>query len=388
MILITSLLVIICPIIGFVLAIFLYFTDKKHTVFLSIILGLIFGIISYYIIPATTYDLYKLREPYFAFKNNYCAWSYFFQYITTTKFEKIPMLYTFLISKIGNIDLLQFFIVTTGYSLLFYIMADYRKIKNIKNVYFIPIVINIIFGYYVFHAMTGLYFYFSMILFSFAFYLEYTKKKSKLITYPIYILSLGMHTTTFFAIAILCIFKLFKEQINIKKIVLTLVLVVFSYQLLSIICTKLNIPLISSIMNIYTAYLKNNDKTSKIYDGALFILEFLKLTLCILFLYKNRKNESDKKNNSFLVLMIVCTVFMMSQSIVMIRFIMLIQFVAIVPMFDVFDNKNKNNIYIYMLMLLFSLYYIIYFFHTLSWMNLGNLFSEKIFNNLINIFKK
>lgn len=72
----------------------------------------------------------------------------------------------------------------------------------------------------------------------------------------------------------------------------------------------------------------------------------------------------------------------------MIRFVMLIQFLGIVPIMDYFKSKNKNRIFIFTIITVLSMIYILYFYRLFYNQNFSNLFSEKIFRNIFDIIRK
>ena len=121
----------LCPLFGFILSIFLYFYDKnKNGIIYSLIIGISFGILAYHFIPVQTYDL--VRHHNIVIKFMYLPTEKVLTYLKILNLEFLPKIYSLLIAHTKNIDLLQFFVISTGYTILFGILQDYRKKSKIK----------------------------------------------------------------------------------------------------------------------------------------------------------------------------------------------------------------------------------------------------------------
>ena len=139
------------PIIGLIVTLFLYiFNHKSKGITYSIILALFFGLLAYHFIPLKVYDLYRHHQLVQQFMID-SSLTKLIAIIKNSDLEILPILISYLISFTNNKDLLQMIIVTTGYFILFYMMYDYRKKINISNLYFVLIVANIIFGFYLYY---------------------------------------------------------------------------------------------------------------------------------------------------------------------------------------------------------------------------------------------
>ena len=144
------------PIIGLpVYALYYLFDKNKLGIIYSILLGFMFGILAYYFNPPENYDLFRLKLIVSELVN-----LNFNEVLTLTKvsdLEFIPMIYSYLISLTHNFNLLQFFVVTLGYSILFYMLYDYRKVSELDTLSFIAVVLFTIFGFNTLYFISGLY---------------------------------------------------------------------------------------------------------------------------------------------------------------------------------------------------------------------------------------
>ena len=374
------------PIIGIPIYVAYYLFDKnKKGILYSVLLGTMFGILAYCFIPPETYDLYRLKLVVSNIANmNFDELKLF---IKISDFEIIPLLYSYLISMTNNYNLLQFFVVTLGYSLLFYMLYDYRKETKLDLLSFTAVVLFTIFGFNTLYFISGLYNYIAIILFSFAIYNEYVKNNNKIISYVLYILTLLIHNSMFFPFAILMIYKLSNNKVNLRSSFLVIFVFFFAYYILNFINNNTNISIISKVLDMYNSYVGGDEKFKRLYSGKILAIELIKWTVtifCILF-QKDRKKINGV--NGFVLLLSLGTLVMLLRSRVMIRFVMLIQFVGIVPMIDLLKNNNKNKIFNIMMIMAFGFMFLIYTYFLLKNENFGYL-SSSIFNNIFKIFKR
>ena len=123
-------------------------------------------------------------------------------------------------------------------------------------------------------------------------------------------------------------------------------------------------------------------------SGNALYIEITKLIITILCILIQKERKKTSEINGFILLLSISTLIMIPQSIVMVRFIMLIQFIGIVPMIDCLKNLTKNKLILLFIILALSSIYIYYFYHILSPENFGNFFTEKIYDNIFSIFTK
>lgn len=377
----------IFPILSIPITFIMYlFDNKKKGLIYSLLLGLSIGFIVYYFVPTHNYDLY--RHHLVVIKLYDANITDLLAFIKTSDKELLAILLSYFAAIFKNIDLLQFFVVSTGYSILFYILYDYRKHANCSIPVFFILFIFTIFGFNVLYFISGLWFYISVILFFLSFYLEYMKKTNKIICYTIYLMTVLFHNAFIFPIIILFIYKFFKEKINIKILIICCIIILLPTYILHFMNSLFEIKILSTITRMYDAYLEQNDSMKQFYDGSVFVIEISKLliTLAAIFLNKNESKKTDGING-FIILLSICTILMMPKSIVMIRFIMIVQFIGIIPLMNYLARINRNRLLFILVIVLLDIFYLRFFYKQFSYQSFGNI-NNAITKNIISIFNK
>ncbi len=375
------------PVLSIFVSLFCYIIDKNRKgIFYSILIGLTLGIISYYFIPPIDYDLFRHHLVVEEF--NGLNFKNFFLIAKNIDLEFIPKIYSYFISILGNNDLLQFFIVSLGYTILFYMLYDYRKQSCINNGLFIFITIFIIFGFNALYFISGLYCYIAMIIFSFGIYNEYIKCNNKIVSYILYILVLFIHNSLFFAFAIYLFYKLFKNKLNYKNIFICLLCLFFLNYFVGFLNSIINLEIINKLNETYNHYLIRNDYMKKFYSGIIFFIEISKLLMILICIFLQKEKNKFSGVNGYIILLSICTILMIPKSIVMIRFIMIIQFLGIIPIFDYFSKVNKNKILLLIIIIFLDLIYIGFFYRSFRNENFGGLLDKKLIENVFSIFRK
>ena len=340
---------------------------RNNTVIKSISFGVLFGIIAYNFVPQSNYDLARHHAFIDGFIRNKSIDNLILQ-INSQDYELLPVIYSYLIAILNNVNLAQFLIVSLGYGIMYYLVSDYSNDIKLKRIYYLPVLAFAIFGFYVLYFISGLYFYIGVILFALAFYLDYQKKiKKRIIVYLLYAMTLFIHDALFFPIGLLVLYKLFRNRINLFSIIIISTLTYFSYSILQYLSIHYFTEVLTRFVKLYEAYLQNGAYMKRLYSGNIFIVEFSKMITVLIFTTKLYIKDRENKVYHFIFLMSLSTLFMLSKSIVMIRFCMLIQLLGIIPIVDYF-GKAENNKKKPILLVLFSMlcsYYFIFFIHTI-----------------------
>ena len=377
---------ILFPIIGLPIYMYYYIFDKnKEGLFYSAIIGLTLGIFAYYFIPKIDYDLYRHQMVVSQLKG--LSFSQFLMVYKDLELEFIPSLYSYIISLTNNFDLLQFFVVSLGYSILFYILYDYRKISGINTIPFIFTVLVTIFGFNTLYFISGLYYYIAVILFALAFYNEYVKKSNKIICYLLYILTIFIHNSMAFALLVLFIYKFFRNKFNLKSISICIIIFALSFYVLNFLTINFDISFFKTIQNMYNSYVTKDASLKRLYSGIILFIEITKLVITILCIFTQKEKHKFDGVNGFILLLSLSTVIMMIRSRVMIRFVMLVQFIGIVPMMDSFKGVRNNKLILLMIVIMLSIIYILYFYLVFRYQSFG-LLHKNIFKNIFEIFNK
>lgn len=186
--------------------------DKKHNVIYGILLALLLAIIAYNFNPNEMQDLYRYYYEMDVFYSNIDFDRYMEDAFDNTKivFKALQ----FLFSQIGNFRLLPFFITFIGYSITFYIILDYSKIKKINPYITLFTIMIFMCTFYHINFMSGLAQYLAMTIAFLGFYLEFVKKKKKIIYKLLYVIPIFIHISMIIVLAfrILMIFDFKKTK--------------------------------------------------------------------------------------------------------------------------------------------------------------------------------
>ena len=379
-------LFIIMPLLGFFISLFCYFFDKtnKRTILYSLLVALFLGLMAYKFIPPSDYDLFR----HHLIVRNLIGkdFSYFLNYAKVADLEFLSLLICYIVAFFKNVDLLQFLVVFIGYFLIFYILRDYRNKTNIKMIPFILICSFTLFSFNALSFISGLWNYLAIIIFSFSMYNEYEKKGNKVFCYFLYGLTLLLHNSMIFPLAVLIIYKSFKNKLNIKSIIVIILLFITPTVILNFINNIVDINVLKTISNTYNSYFTHDAYMYKFYGGKVFIMEMLKLFIILLSIFFQNQKSKINNINGYIFLLTIAVILMIPKSIVMIRFIMLIQFVGIVPMINSLEKINRNKIIYIYIIIISIIIYILYFIKLFHFQNFGDLFSEKILTNIFNFF--
>ena len=374
----------ISPLLTFPILLALYFLDKEEKgVFYSLLIGLTLGFIVYHFIPLQGYDLIKHHNVVNTLSNK--TFSDFLNLSKVLDLEFLPLLYSYLISMLNNVNLLQFFIVSLGYTIILYILYDYRKISNLGFLSFVSVFMFTIFGFNTLYFISGLYCYIAIIIFFYALYADYIKKQRKTITYPLYFLTLFIHSSMFLPFLLLIFFKLLKEKFDLKLIMLCVFIFVFSIQILTFVNNLYPTVIIERILYMLKVYFGNDSHYKIYYSGTIFFIEITKLIVTLICTYVDNTSLSNKKINDYIYVLSLSTILMMLETRVAIRYVMLIQFIGIVPLINVLRNKKNSAVYFFMIFIL-SIVYILFFINVFKNQNFGNLFDNDFLKSFINIF--
>ena len=372
------------PILSLPLLIFLYIIDKdKKGLFYSILIGVSLGIISYYYVPKEGYDLIKNHNMVLMLQN--MKFSDVVSISGSLDLEFIPVLYSYFISFFNNVDLLQFFVVSGGYSILFYMLYDYRKKVSIDNISFFIISLFIFFGFNTLYFISGLYCYLAFIIFSFVFYSEYVNNKNSLICSILYILLIFVHNSLLLPVAILFLMKLLKNKFNIKIVISLVLLFVSTFYVLTYLNTIINSASLQRVLMMYNVYTENNDHYKIYYSGIVFFIEISKLVMTLLCSLKNQKKDITI---NYIFSLSLITILMMIKARLAIRYIMIIQFIGMVPIMNVLKEKKKYRVIYLIVLVILTCIYMAYFIKMFSDQSFGNFFDNKIYKGLIDIFNK
>jgi hypothetical protein len=384
MALICILIFIFFPVLSIIFSICGYFFgSKKYNIIYAMLIALSLGTMVYYFEPLQTYDLYRHHAVVESLINN--NFSFFIENINNFDLEPIPMFVCYFISKTQNINLLQFVIVCLGYFLILYILGDYRKKINLNDFIFMILTLFTFFGFNTLYFISGLWCYIAIILFFLILYLDYVKNINKKICIILCFLLIFVHNSMLFPFIILIIYKLFGSKLKFREIIIISCIFIFPNIILGFLTNNFNIDIINKISYMYNAYFTQNSDMKKFYSGTIFFIEITKLLVTFFAIYLQNKEKKLENINGFIILLTIGMGIMIPKSIVMIRFVMLIQFIGIIPLFNCLKEINKKNLLFLFLIILLTIIYIIYFYSVFRNQNFGSLFEEGLLKNIFSI---
>ncbi len=387
MVFLIPIIFIILPLLGFVVSLSAYFSGKsKRGIVYSFLMALFLGLIAYNYIPPQDYDLYRHQLVLKSLIGQ--SWNFFLSYMPKVELELLPMLINFALSRLRDINLLQFSVVTSGYFLLFYMLYDYRKQKNIKLFPFLIIFQFTFFGFNALNFLSGLWNYIAIILFAFAIYLEYVKKAKPIFSYILYITTFFIHNSMIFPLAILSIYKMFGNKLNMKSLLFTSFIFIIPTTILGFINSALEISFLQTIEQTFNAYFTRNAEMHRYYNGFALFMEVTKLIITIIVLWSQKEDNKLEGINGLIQLLAICMLIVLPKSIVMIRFVMLIQFMGIVPFMNNFTKITKEKFAFLLVLLVLGASYGAYFVYLFEDQNFGTLLDGRIFGNIFQFFLK
>lgn len=286
---------------AFIVYVFIYNSKNyKKTKIILFTYVIVLSILSYLFRPFCVIDLTNLQgylKPYYS----HLTWNQMVDNMLNTP-DFARYFYFFLIAKTGDPNLLQTFVTTIVYSIIFYTIYDYSKLKNYDTkVVAKTVFLFMMFGQYI-DLISGIRSTTAFALFYFCIYREFFQNKSILINIPLYLLSFGFHIAVVPAIGIRLLFLIFqKEQNFIKKLLnfLIFILIVaiglkYGGYILEATSNKANIYLSTSVYTTVNGY----------------IISLMNLIILIYLFFINNKffNEykiKEKANNNYLKLIIL-----------------------------------------------------------------------------------
>jgi len=312
---------------GISLIFFMHANTTIKKVIASTMLAITMSILAYTYIPYSNYDLVRHQNLAMSFAGAKNL-SDFFK-MTVGYYEILPQLFMYIISRIGDYNLLQTIPVFIGYAVLFYMLIDYQGQAKLENWKFIALLLVIAFGQNINYYFSGLFNYLAINLFAFAIYLEYVKEHKKL-PFFIYIILPFIHMSMFMPIMVLLVFKMKKQKINTKFLI---VFVVFLF-LFEILSTKmadiLNLEYLSkanaSFIN-YTTH--NNGAVWGWYGGINLLMSILKTIIVSSACYIEYKQGNETKLFNLTNLMNISVIILSLSTIVMTRFTSLTLFISL-----------------------------------------------------------
>lgn len=331
---------------------------KKLIVFFSILFGLFMGFLAYNFVPKSDYDLVRQWKVMDRFESVETV-EEFIKTTETVDREIIPQIYSLLISKTGNHNLLQFFVVVVGYAALCYILLDCRDRAKLSDVKFIMVFILAILGQSMLYYFSGLYNYLAINLFALAVYLDYIKKYRKT-AWIVYIVSPLIHSSMVLPLFLVVLLKLIRNKVDIKFLGLFVVVLMLFGPIIDLVIELFNIDFLNDIKSIYDSYILANDGMIKYYDGFYLFMSVSKIGIALVACWLQKGKETTTPIRS-MVYLTTCVVIILSlSSIAITRFSSLVLFVSLPLIMDAMFEKGKRQQLFTGVVFITALLYLVY----------------------------
>lgn len=369
--------IIICPLLG----LGIIFSSKFKKIY-SLLFALSLALIAYIWVPSDTYDLFRwhVEMQSLAFYNFQHFISYGF-----SQFEFLNYLIKYLISLTGDLNLVQFFVTFIGYYCIFWMISDYSKRKNIgKFSLFITLIFTCLSLYYI-DFISGLWFYFAVIIFSLGIYCDYIIK-TKFIHYILYVISIFLHMSTVYLLFLLIYNKLFKRKSLFFKLLIIILIFLLPGIIIPFLYNKFDIDFISKIYKLYNSYFVNGVQFAQLHNGNNLLLALCRIVPYIIIIYSFKLNlkKDNYKYYHFLIFTIVSVLLLIISATVFIRFVYFIQLIFIPLLLDFF-NENKityNKLIVLVIILIVSICLIYKQYVSIKQSNLIHNIEDNITNNI------
>lgn len=293
MVFITTGLFLIYPILTIPLIVIGSIRDKKHRIIYMIMLAFDIALISLQLDPSkygldlnvyfSTMDIMKQMRI-----------ETFLQIYITQK-EFLTNLLFYIYASIGNYNLWIFTVTFLCYGILFYIIADYAKIKGISNREYIIIMLICILFYNNLFAITGLRNSVAMMIFLLAVYLEYFKEKKNISWRILYIIPCFIHMSMIIGI-ILRLSMIFYKNKTKKYVIFMLIIYATSPSIILYTASKLNGTAIFSDLYAKTTHYVNGIGAGLI-DNIYNLLKLIGFINLFIILEKTYKNQKCNQKN-------------------------------------------------------------------------------------------
>lgn len=386
MTILASILFIISPILSMPVVLVGLFLEKKHKRYYCFLLSVMIGIICYYIVPNRGMDISRYYE--YLDEIRYLPITEALKGISSQS-EIITNLFFYVISQLNNNSLVVFFSSLIYYNILFYIIIDYCKIKDLTNKQINMIIIYAMITIWIIPNILGIRYAIAMVVFLLAIYLDMVKQKKNIIYKLLYILPIFIHSSTILFLIMRLILLISNRK---TKILIIAIIVLISATPDFIFTLTQNLPganIVESVSKSVQNYLIDGKETFE-------NINLLKIGLAIGFAFAlygiKEKVPKENKLYNYTVLMLVLSLAFCYSPTLCIRLIDFTNLLFILMLIEIGSIKDllkaKNNIitFYFIIMLLISLRtQIIYFKQPESY---NNLIPDKIATNVFSIFNK
>ena len=256
---------------------------KQYKIILTIY-WLILAVLAFNYKPHVTADLYRLRE-YIQYWI-YLDWSDVIKYALGNS-TPIWVLYSYVVSKLGNINWLQTITCLWCFGNVFYIISHEIERYNIKSKYRAELLFYVMaVGAFYLQTISGIRSMLGISIVAFCLYKEIVEKKSIVAHLPLWLFAALIHTSTMILVISRFLFLLVQSQGVVKKILMSTIVCV-----LAIFSLKYLGEYIRTSFAYGLVYLNDEEEYTYIWEIIIGLIETIE-TLYVLTNYK--KNITNK----------------------------------------------------------------------------------------------
>lgn len=336
---ILGIITIIFPILGvFFSTLGLIFSEKNKTIY-SILISISLATLAYLYIPPYTDDLYRHHITLLTYTN--MNFGDFFS-LLSSDFEKIPLLFYFIISKFNRVNLLQFTVTFFTYCNIFYLINKFYKKGDSIFKYFIILMFTF-FSFAYLGIISNLWFMLASSIFCIGIYKDYVENNNKsAILY--YILALFTHSSIIFSLSMLMLFKFFKHKISLKLIIILVIGFSSMGIILKYLSSNYDIAVFKLLYEYYVPYFENTKFIEDMHPLKLMIIYLIKITPYIL-IYIFNKNLRNNQLNKISIYFSIIVLVLYGFSSFSVRFIPIVQLSGIPLLSSSFEEIKKGKRY-------------------------------------------
>ncbi|MDB2106218.1 EpsG family protein [Clostridium paraputrificum] len=309
MIILTWIVFLMNPMVGIMFVLIGLLKDKKHSTQYSMMMALLLASFAFWFIPNHEMDLTRYFDQLYNYSN--LPWNIFLKEVLSKQILFIQELLFYFIAKTGNFHLLPAIVIFCVYFILFYMITDYCKRRDIgcyKSFACIFTTIMILpYPSIVSNVRNVL----AFSIFIYGIYREYIQNKKNIITVLLYVIPIFIHISSVALVAIRLLVPLYKRARKFKLIlsggILTVPFIInkvvpllnLGNGITSAFLIKAN-NYVNKTENDYAIYIKNSlfMKMEKFYFIALVV--FLLGILFLMKYYKREKEITCLDNNIYL----------------------------------------------------------------------------------------
>lgn len=369
--LIITILCLTIPLISIIAIIVGIVFDKKHRILYGILIALILAVVAYNFTPKEEQDLYRYYLEMNSYYKNIDIDRYLSEAFNNTKIIFKALQYTF--AQIGNNRLLPFVITFISYSIVFCIILDYAKMKNINKYVTITIIAIFMCVFYHINFISGLAQFFAISIGFLGFYLEYVKNKKGWIYKLLYVIPIFIHISTIFMLAIRVLLKFNYKKCRKFYIIILIMYIALPGLIYEFLRIVPGMEVIATKINTYL--LQGDRRLSGIYDYTTLLL----LVLYAYIFFSSKKYAKEQFSIDFLNLIEI--VILLNLSSFMYR--------------DIFSRVLNLTIVLYNIYLLYYIHKnrkkdlpLVILFITLLCIGLGSVNINSLSNNNLQNIKK